>query len=403
MIWYELKKIFLKPMNQAAMAVLIAAVVIVSMLTINNVEYVDENGAVSTGIAAARNLRKAKNQWAGYLTGDVLAQVIKENNAVNASKEAISDDYHEQDKFYAKKQGFQTINNLISQAFSPYNDYDYFRVDSVTAKEVEGLYDKRISAFTKWLDSGEETFTDAQKAYVTTQYKKLETPFYYEYEDGWKNLLQSISTFILILALVIGFLVSGIFSSEFQLKADSIFFSAKLGRSLAVLSKQAAGLLVTTVLYVVFVLLYTGIVLMVLGADGAKCPIQLDMWNSCYNLTYFQAYLLITAGGYIGTLFAATLAMIVSAKTHSTVTAIIVPFILLCMFPFLSRIISQHGAAAFFPDQLLEVYVHIKHFVLYEAWGRVRGSVEVLLPVYLAACIVLQPVLYGIYKRTQMK
>lgn len=385
------------------MAVLITAVVIVSILTINDVEYVDENGDASTGIAAAGNLRKVRNQWAGYLTGDVFAEVIKENNTVNASKEALSDDYYEQDKSYAKKQGFQTISGLISEAFSPYNDLDYFRVNSVTSKEAEGLYDRRISAFKEWLDTGEETFTDAQKAYLITQYEKLETPFYYEYEDGWESLLQSISTFILILALVIGFLVSGIFSNEFQLKADSVFFSAKWGRDRAVLSKLMTGFLITTVLYVVFVFLYTVIVLTALGADGAGCPIQLDMWKSCYNITFFQAYLLIAAGGYIGTLFAATLAMIVSARTHSTVAAAIVPFILLCMFPFLSRIISRYGVAAFFPDQLLEVYVHIKHFVLYEAGGRVMGSVEVMLPVYLAACMVLQPVLYGIYKRTQIK
>lgn len=55
------------------------------------------------------------------------------------------------------------------------------------------------------------------------KYKELKTPFYYEYMDGWAALLQNISTFILMLALVIGFLVSGIFSDEFQTKADSIF------------------------------------------------------------------------------------------------------------------------------------------------------------------------------------
>ena len=54
----------------------------------------------------------------------------------------------------------------------------------------------------------------------------METPFYYEYTDGWAALLQNISTYILILALVIGFFVSGIFLDEFQTKADSIFSQA---------------------------------------------------------------------------------------------------------------------------------------------------------------------------------
>ncbi|MFR1055556.1 MAG: hypothetical protein ACLSFB_14815 [[Clostridium] scindens] len=150
-------------------------------------------------------------------------------------------------------------------------------------------------------------------------------------------MLQNISTFILILALIIGFLVSGIFSDEFQAKADSIFFSSKLGRNKAILSKMGAGFLITSVFYIVFVLLYTFIVLWALGADGANCPIQLDLWRSIYNITFFQAYLLIAAGGYIGTLFASTLSMLVSAAARSTATAIIVPFILLCAFPFFEQ------------------------------------------------------------------
>ena len=83
--------------------------------------------------------------------------------------------------------------------------------------------------------------------------------------DGWSALLQNISTFILILALVIGFFVSGIFSDEFQTKADSIFFSTRLGRNKGVLSKIGAGLTIVSAFYAAFVFLYTFIVLSVLG------------------------------------------------------------------------------------------------------------------------------------------
>ncbi len=62
--------------------------------------------------------------------------------------------------------------------------------------------------------------------------------------------------------------------------------------------------------YLMFVFLYTFIVLFVLGADGANCPIQLDLWRSVYNITFLQAYLFIVVGGYIGTVFASTLAML---------------------------------------------------------------------------------------------
>ena len=105
--------------------------------------------------------------------------------------------------------------------------------------------------------------------------------------------------------------MSGIFSDEFQTKADSIFFSSKLGRNKGVLSKMGAGMMIVSVFYIIFVVLYTAIVLFVLGADGANCPIQLDLWRSVYNVTFLQAYLFIVLGGYVGTLFASLLAMLV--------------------------------------------------------------------------------------------
>ena len=403
MLRYEIKKVFSKSKNRIAVIVLFVILAITSILTINRVEYVDENGNSSVGISAARDLREAKNQWAGYLTADTLSKVLEENRTINSSKEALSDDITEQNKAYAKKQGIAGIMDVIINAFSDYRDYNYYVTDQISDDEVGTIYERRISTLKNWLESGEERFTQAEKDFMIQKYKELKTPFYYEYTDGWAALLQNISTFILMLALLIGFLVSGIFSDEFQTKADSIFFSAKMGRNKAIVSKVGAGFLITSVFYIVFVLLYTLTIICVLGADGTGCPLQLDMWRSVYNITFFKAYLFIVAGGYIGTLFAATLAMLVSAFSHSTATAIIVPFIVLCVFPFLSRIITLPGFCSFFPDQLLDIYNDLKESALIEIGGKIMTSATVIVPVYAVVCLILQPILYRVYKRTEIK
>lgn len=403
MLRFEVKKVFSKSKNKIAVIVLFIVLIITSVLTINRVEYVDEDGGHSVGISAARNLREEKNKCSGYLTEDVFRAVLEENRTINNSKEALSDDIEEQNKAYAKKQGISGIIDIINNAFSEYRDYNYFAADNVSSEEVENIYEKRISTLKEWLDSGEETFTEQQKDFLIQQYENLKTPFYYEYADGWAALLQNISTFILILALIIGFFVSGIFSDEFGTKADSIFFSTKFGRNKGVLSKIGTGFFITTVFYVVFVLLYTFIVLFVLGADGAGCPVQLDLWRSVYNITFLQAYLLIVTGGYVGTLFASILAMLVSALTHSTPTAIIIPFIVLCAFPFLSRIIPLPWVCSFFPDQLLEIYIDIKESGLIEFGGKVMTTASVIIPVYALICLILHPVLYRIYKKVEIK
>lgn len=59
-------------------------------------------------------------------------------------------------------------------------------------------------------------------------------------------------------------------------KADAVFFSAEYGRDRAVAAKIKAGLCTVTVLYWAAISLYSGAVLIYLGADGAFCPVQAD-------------------------------------------------------------------------------------------------------------------------------
>ena len=121
------------------------------------------------------------------------------------------------------------------------------------------------------------------------------------------------------------------FSGEFQLKANAVFYSSYYGRNKAVWAKVKAGAIIITAIYWAVMLLYTMLVLGILGVDGANCPIQSSMsgWKSIYNITNAQEYILIVLGGYLGCLFMQSLTMLVSAKTNSSVIAVIVPFILI--------------------------------------------------------------------------
>ena len=409
MLLFEVKKVLSKPLNKAALLILAAVLIIGSFLTIRDVKYIDADGNSSTGISAARHLQEEKNQWEGYLTEDVLKSVIQENTAVSTSPEAQSDDIQENNKATAMGQGISDIRELINLAFGEINNYDYYRINSVSEDEVGSLYEQRIAGLKNYLnrDDVTEAFSEDEKEWLINKYESLDTPLYYEYADGWKALLDSqyLPTLMMITVLIIGFLVSGIFSDEFSWKADSIFFSARLGRGRAVLAKMGAGFLITTVLYWSVVLLFGLIVLAVLGFGGGECAVQtgLSNWNSIYNITYFQDYLLTTFGGYIGSLFIVTLAMLVSAKTHSTVFAITIPFILTCVPPFVGRLEAFARIMTLFPDQLLSINKNLEDFSLYHIGGNIFGGVTVIIPLYLILFCLVFPILFIVYRRTQIK
>ena len=53
MLNFELKKVFSKSMNKIVILLMVVITIITSILTINRVEYVDENGNLSVGFTAA--------------------------------------------------------------------------------------------------------------------------------------------------------------------------------------------------------------------------------------------------------------------------------------------------------------------------------------------------------------
>ena len=407
MLRYEIKKVFSKTANKIGLLILTVVLIIVSYFAVTYVDYVDEDGNNRTGIIAVRSLRDMKNQWAGYITEDVLREVIVQNALVNASAEYQSNDVQENNKAYSKKQGFSDIRDMINHAFCGFREYNYYRADSVTTEEVSEFYTKRISNLEEWLysDEAKDQFTDMEKQFLIKQYEQLETPLYYEYADGWIALLEYAPSIIMLTVLITVFFVSGIFSNEFQLKADAIYFSTKYGRNKAVKSKVEAGGIIITIIYWVVVLLYSAIVLGILGADGANCAIQAGFgsWKSFYNITYFENYLLTMVGGYIGSLFILTISMLISAKTKSTVLSVTVPFIFVFLPSFLSGFSALTEILGLLPDQLLQMNVAIKYFNLYQFGDRVIGAVPIIMILYAVLYVLMVPILYRVYQKAEIK
>lgn len=407
MTYFELKKIFSKPVNKIVFIILAVTLCVISYFAIGDVEFVDENGKTTIGIAAASQLREEKNKWAGYITEDVLREVLEGNALIKSSEEYLSQDVTENNKAYSRQQGFSDIREMINRAFGEFQSYNYYRADSVTQEEISSFYDRRTANLIEWLNSDEQEnrYSEQEQQFLIAQYEKLETPLYYEYADGWVALLEYAPSIIMLIVLITVFLVSGIFSDEIQLKADSIFFSAKLGRNKAIAAKIKAGFIVVSCIYWITIVLYSGIVLAVLGIGGADCAIQngFPYWKSFYNITYLQDYLLTVLGGYLGNLFILFLSMLASAKTRSKALAVTVPFILTFIPSFLSGISVLSEVLGLLPDQLLQICTAIKTFNLYQIGGKIIGSVPIILTLYFILFCILLPVLYQVYRKIEIK
>ena len=407
MLLYELKKIFGRTGGKLALLVLAIGIAVICYSAVLSVSYTDENGDSHTGPAAARELRALKNEWAGPIDEAALLRAAEENQRIIASDDYNSEDIQRQNIAYHDMQGFETIRSLVAGTFDGFDEYNYYRLNTLTPEEAGQLYERRINNLKEWLARPDISFSPAEQDYLISHYAAMETPLVYEYNDGWEALRYYSPTLVTFLVFLIVFLVSGIFPCEQRWKSDAIFFSTARGRRKAVRAKIACGLVTTTVLYWLATLIYTIVLLLILGADGADGAYQLLKWKAFYNITIGQAYALIILGGYVGTLFLALLTMLTSALTRSQVVGVIVPYVVVLAANFAKSILSSlevlPNILGLLPDQLLQLSQVLGDFNLYNIFGHITSSVPLLFLLYSALSLALIPLLYRVYRKSQVR
>lgn len=375
MIRYEIKKIFSKSLSKVSLVVLLFSLLISCYFAITNVSFLDEQGKSHTGIAAAKSLREEKQKWKGVLDEAALQAVLDEYKKISEEYPIRPGDDSANLLHDSKVQGFSEIKDMINMGFCEFRDFNYYRIDSLSKEEVGQIYENRGKSLEKWLNSedADGLFDENEKAFLIEQYREMKAPLYYEDYDGWKS--------------------------------DSIFFSTKYGRDRGTRAKIMAGFIVVSVIYFIVISLYSLVVLGCLGSQGGNVMIQTGFWHwkSFYNITYMQLYLLTVVAGYIGTVFCLFLSMLVSAKTHTAVVAVTIPFAILFLPLFVSNFDFLSGILGVFPDRLLQINEIINTFDLYHIGGKIVGSIPIMLVIYPILSILMVPLMYHVYHKTEIK
>lgn len=398
MFKFELVKIFGKRINKILLLVAVGLAVLFSIFAINGVRYIESDGTLHKGIDSARLLVEDKNQWSGMLTPEVFAKIAERNKAVKLqyAGEWVPDDVYSQEG-----QTYNDITDLMNSMVTPEGEYNPAAVNSMDEQQIKNLYEiwqENIQQLMK-----EEAVTAEQQNYLQKLFAKNEIPIQYEAAESWKAASLLGEEYGLVIVLLVGFLAAGIFSDEFQYKADAIFFSTKYGRTKAVRAKIQAWILMTTVVYWSCMAIFTLITFGVMGVSGAATPIQMEWCYSVYHLNYGQYYLVIMLCGFIASLMSASITMLISAKLHSVSVAACIPFILFCVSPFLGRALPFHTVFSLTPDQLMNVCNSVKNVVVFQVGQLVFRPIPFVMGLYIILALIFLPITYGVYHRYMIK
>ena len=125
MLYFELKKIWVKPATKIAMLSLAGMLAIICYFAIHGVYYVNESGENEYGIEAIQKLKATKKEWSGLLTEEVITEVIAENRRLNETEKGRSENIQDSNIVFGWKQGFQDIRLLLMYSFCKFREADY--------------------------------------------------------------------------------------------------------------------------------------------------------------------------------------------------------------------------------------------------------------------------------------
>lgn len=231
MVRFELKKIFGKSSGKIALILLALLIGYSLYQSTADITYINEQGQPEYGITAIRKLRNSVKKWTGPLTTDKVREVIETNAAINAAGEQMTDTADSQKILYHQKQSYAGIRSMIIASYCPFTVYEYDIIDRLTPGDAASFYTNRVKMLSDWLDSDAAyQLTSAEKDFLLKQSSSLETPFFYDWTRGWQETGELFPALLMLLSLILGFLTAGIFSGEFQLGADSVFYASYHGR-----------------------------------------------------------------------------------------------------------------------------------------------------------------------------
>lgn len=407
---FELQKLYSKRSNVVVVLLLFALIGYSSWQAIRSVEWVDTQGNWETGHSAAQKLQQAQTEWSGTLDQELLEKGLEEIKRIYGSMDSGETDIEENWAVRSQLQGVQEIADLLSWSYGEtYGSFEKM-VSGLQAENLTDFYENRIEQRKAWLYDDSSwayyNYAEREKQYIVNQYTAMEAPLQVSYHEGWVQANEHLPTLLKYGLILLSFILAGIFSDEFTLKTAVVYYNTYYGRTKATASKIALGFFTITCIFFVSTGVYSVVVLGVLGTDGATCGLQshAGYWFLWENMTFLQKYLLSLTAGYAGYLFVGFLTMWISAKTKSSVLAVLIPSLVILLPEYLG---VDHSSFMFYvigilPDRLLDFGGALSYLLLYPLGDHILTSRRIILAVYPCITALLAALCYREYRYKQI-
>lgn len=319
-----------------AAAILLSAVLAYFPSTFPQYVYEDENGqeVTLTGREAIRMIQERQGQYQGEITGEKLADALKQYNDFAAGYEGGLPNgvYDERVTTLAVYENVFAIDRLLNRMQEVNADPDTGLapgVEELTEEDAQNFYEQCRQHLRDliYLENGHGTKGDSAVAQAEKLYDKVEMPFsYYPYTST--NNIEYTGLCVLLLVLVGMIIMVPIFSSDRQTQADQIIKCTKYGKRRLAAVRVLAGVTIVTVMYVAGMTVFLLIMNTLIGWESLKSSVQLVVSAAVFlPVTVGGLELLIAAAGYVTLLATICFTLFLSGRMKSIFSAAITAFV----------------------------------------------------------------------------
>ena len=248
------------------------------------------------------------------LTDETLQQLVREYQRMEAEGLELE----------LERTDWKIINSWLSMLYPELHDPSTYRtmISYVNPDKLTDFYERREQAIDNFLENSGQV--GVEKEYLLNMEQKVETPFQYEWVEGWSQLLGSIVADLgIVMALFLAITLSPLFAGEWHDNTSSLVLTTKNGWGKVALAKILTGLAFTVEFFVILVIPSIISQMLFMGTSGWDMPIQNIKPLAIAPMNMLQAEIYEYAFALLGAIGFAGIVMFISATVKSNVLALL--------------------------------------------------------------------------------
>ena len=329
---YEIKKIFSSFLSKLSVILLIVLVFAFSIFAFSTSESGDGTYRGKSGFNYEAGLEE---KYEGEIDSNLINTFIESIDLDGGKDKAVV-------SVYTK---FPSLSTTILNAYRPLTGGRAKTLENLLETRGSDFYDRNILNIESMLDERlNTTMPEKEKAMVIERASKIDKPYKFEY-FGERNLIYDVfSMIILISFIIIIFQISSIYSVEAENSMEILLRSLGGNQVRKIIYRKIAATfaLVTSEVLIVSII-FTLVSFYYTGLRGFNAPVQLFYFNSIYDYSFGQTYILIILGFLLGSLAIAMMTFLINRFAKRSFQAFILGLAALLLPKLLGFIIVNNN------------------------------------------------------------